>query len=48
MDLDNPPAVWEQVEKFDLDAPFWQMVKTAFGYERREPVAEELPAAPRR
>src|SRR5438552_11457766 len=27
MDLDSPPAVWGQIEKFDLDAPFWQMVK---------------------
>ena len=45
VDLDNPPAVWEQVEKFDLDAPFWQMVKTVFGYSEENPVAEELPAA---
>ena len=21
IDLDNPPAAWEQIEKFDLDAP---------------------------
>ena len=33
IDLDNPPAVWGQIEKFDLDVPFWQMVKTVFGYE---------------
>jgi uncharacterized protein (TIGR02687 family) len=33
IDLDNPPAVWGQIEKFDLDAPFWQMVKATFGYE---------------
>jgi len=33
IDLDNPPGVWSQIEKFDLDVPFWQMVKTAFGYE---------------
>ncbi len=37
VDLDNPPAVWEQVEKFDLDAPFWQMVKTIFGYSEENP-----------
>src|SRR5947209_17344680 len=37
VDLDNPPAVWEQVEKFDLDAPFWQMVKTVFGYSEENP-----------
>jgi uncharacterized protein (TIGR02687 family) len=33
IDLDNPPAVWGQIEKFDLDVPFWQMVKATFGYE---------------
>ena len=33
IDLDNPPAVWGQIEKFDLDVPFWQMVKAVFGYE---------------
>src|SRR5436190_1543581 len=33
LDLDNPPAVWVQIEKFELDAPFWQMVKATFGYE---------------
>ena len=37
IDLDNPPAVWGQVEKFDLDAPFWQMVKATFGYEEENP-----------
>jgi hypothetical protein len=33
VELDNPPTVWTQIEKFDLDVPFWQMVKAAFGYE---------------
>ena len=37
IDLDEPPAVWGQVEKFDLDAPFWQMVKATFGYEEENP-----------
>lgn len=37
VDLDSPPAVWEQVEKFDLDAPFWQMVKATFGYAEDNP-----------
>ena len=31
-DLDAPPAVWGQVEKFDLDGPYWEMVKATFGY----------------
>ena len=37
-DLDVPPPSWEQVEKFDLDAPFWQSAKTLFGY------SEEIPS----
>lgn len=37
VDLDNPPAVWSQIEKFDLDVPFWQMVKAVFGYEEENP-----------
>jgi uncharacterized protein (TIGR02687 family) len=37
IELDNPPAVWGQIEKFDLDVPFWEMVKTAFGYEEENP-----------
>ncbi|NQT13881.1 MAG: BREX-1 system phosphatase PglZ type A, partial [Planctomycetes bacterium] len=37
IDLDNPPEVWTQVEKFDLHLPFWQMAKTLFGYEEVVP-----------
>ncbi len=37
-DLDVPSPSWEQVEKFDLDAPFWQSAKTLFGY------SEEIPS----
>src|SRR5271157_3397877 len=37
-DLDVPPPAWEQVEKFDLDDPFWQSAKTLFGY------SEEIPS----
>ena len=44
IDLDNPPAVWEQIEKFDLDVPFWEMVKAAFGYEEENPSLKKLPA----
>ena len=32
IDLDNPPEVWQQVEKFELDEPFWYMAKSMFGY----------------
>jgi uncharacterized protein (TIGR02687 family) len=37
IDLNDPPAVWSQIEKFDLDIPFWQMVKATFGYEEETP-----------
>lgn len=37
LDIHQPPPVWEQIEKFDLDKPFWQMVKTAFGYDDETP-----------
>jgi uncharacterized protein (TIGR02687 family) len=37
LDIHQPPPVWEQIEKFDLDKPFWQMVKTAFGYDEETP-----------
>src|SRR5262249_7654543 len=37
IDFDNPPAAWGQVEKFELDGPFWQMVKATFGYEEENP-----------
>ncbi len=36
-ELDTPPAVWTQIEKFDLDVSFWQMVKATFGYEEEVP-----------
>jgi uncharacterized protein (TIGR02687 family) len=42
IDLDNPPAAWGQIEKFDLDAPFWQMVKATFGYEEGNPTLKNL------
>jgi len=37
IDLDNPPDVWMQVEKLDLDGPFWQMAKSLFGYSEENP-----------
>lgn len=42
IDLDTPPAVWGQVEKFDLDVSFWQMVKAAFGYEEENPTLKQF------
>jgi len=37
IDLDNPPEVWVQVEKLDLDTTFWQMAKSLFGYSEENP-----------
>ena len=37
IDLDNPPGVWLQLEKFDLDDPFWRMAKSLFGYKEENP-----------
>ena len=45
VDLDNPPAVWEQVEKFDLDDPVLADGQDRLRLQRGEPDAEELPAA---
>jgi len=42
LDLGNPPAAWEQVEKFDLDKPFWGFVKAAFGYEEDDPTLKNF------
>jgi uncharacterized protein (TIGR02687 family) len=42
IDLDNLPAVWSQIEKFDLDAPFWQMVSTTFGFEEENPTLKNF------
>ena len=42
LELDSPPALWGQIEKFDLDAPFWQMVKIAFGFEDQNPTLKML------
>jgi hypothetical protein len=42
IELDSPPAVWSQIEKFDLDAPFWQMVRVAFGFEDQNPTLKML------
>lgn len=42
LDLDNPPAVWGQIEKFDLDVAFWQMVKVTFGYEEENPTLKNF------
>ena len=40
--LENEPAVWEQMAKFDLTEVFWQMVKTSFGYEDETPTLKKF------
>jgi uncharacterized protein (TIGR02687 family) len=42
IDFDSPPTVWGQIEKFDLDVPFWQMVKATFGYEEENPTLKNF------
>jgi uncharacterized protein (TIGR02687 family) len=42
IDLDHPPAVWDPMEKFDLAAPFWAMVKAAFGYAEERPTLKNF------
>jgi uncharacterized protein (TIGR02687 family) len=42
LDIDNPPAVFGQIEKFDLDVPFWNMVKATFGYEEENPTLKNF------
>jgi uncharacterized protein (TIGR02687 family) len=37
LDLAEPPAAWDQVEKFGLDEWFWRMVKKRFGYTEETP-----------
>lgn len=41
-DLQAEPAVWEQIEKFELDNPFWEMANTTFGYSETTPTLKNL------
>lgn len=42
IDLDEAPAAWAQIEKFDLDSSFWQLVRGAFGYTDEDPNLRNL------
>ncbi|SPP64635.1 BREX-1 system phosphatase PglZ type A [Nitrospira lenta] len=42
IDLQTEPATWEQIEKFELDQPFWEMAKTTFGYSEETPTLKNL------
>lgn len=37
LDLDSEPDAWAQLEKYDLAAPFWQMIHSFFGYTEEDP-----------
>ncbi len=41
-DLEVVPPAWEQIEKFELDGPFWVMVKSVFGYGEESPTLQNL------
>jgi len=42
IDLDASPPTWVQLEKFELDGPFWEMVKTTFWYADEVPSLKKL------
>lgn len=42
IDLQTEPAAWEQIEKFELDKPFWEMAKATFGYSEETPTLKNL------
>lgn len=42
IDPDAEPAAWEQMAKFDLDEPFWRMIKSEFGYADETPTLKKL------
>lgn len=42
IDLQLGPAAWEQIEKFELDKPFWEMAHATFGYTEDTPTLKNL------
>ena len=40
--LEAKPPAWAEIEKFELDEPFWEMVQTAFGYDEESPTLQNL------
>lgn len=41
-DLEAPPPLWDQIEKFDLAVSFWTMAEQAFGYRDDIPTLHKL------
>ena len=42
IDLQAEPTAWEQIEKFELDKPFWEMARATFGYSEETPTLMNL------
>lgn len=42
VDLESIPSAWEQIQKFELDNLFWELVKPAFGYSEDSPTLRNL------
>ena len=42
IDLEQPAPAWEQIERFELDGPFWDMVEASFGYREETPSLRNL------
>ena len=42
LDLDEPPQAWRQIEKYELDATFWELVQNVFGYKEESPNLRNL------
>jgi len=42
IDLDASPSTWLQLERFELDVAFWEMVKTTFWYADEAPSLKKL------
>ena len=41
-DLEAVPPIWAQIERFELDEPFWRMIETVFGYGEESPTLKNL------
>ena len=41
-DLEAAPPAWTQIERFELDEPFWAMIKSSFGYGEDSPTLQKL------
>ena len=42
LDLEIVPPTWAQIERFELNEPFWMMVKSVFGYGEETPTLKNL------